>query len=219
MRGRSTRQEVRSAPMADDDAPPIGRARQHLRIVLAGAFLLVVLAAAGGVVLLRRGGTGTTRASLEKCSTSLAVSSPIPGSDPSVTSLSAVSSTVAAGQTGSTVVGARLASGDSVNAFDVTVTFDPRIANVVSLCLDDNWRESLAARWDNSGGSLRVAAFRLGTGCAGGSDCPLFKVTWTARQPGRSSLVMSQPMLAGAHDGVAGLLPGVPGESGVLVVQ
>ncbi|MGH2633263.1 MAG: cohesin domain-containing protein [Tepidiformaceae bacterium] len=200
--------------------PPPARRRPSRRVLLGAAAVAVVVVAGivGAVLVVSGGGGSSSPVSLEKCSTPLGATGAPSGADAGPTSLSVRSSPMTAGQHGDTIVTAHLAASDSVNAFDVTVAFDPRIVKVDSICLDDNWRQSLTARWDNSGGSLRVAGFRLGSGCAGNTDCPLFKITWTGQAPGSSPLAMNEPKLAGLHDDLAGLVPAASPEGAAVDV-
>ena len=115
-------------------------------------------------------------------------------------------------------VAASVASVDTVNAFDVTLNFDPSVVHVSGVTMASGWTE-LARTWNNQAGSLRVAAFQLSTSCGPGT-CPLFSVTWTAVGAGTAQLsVTSVAPLAGTNDGAAGAISAVVTTGGTITVS
>src|SRR6185437_14534752 len=142
-----------------------------------------------------------------------------PGSASSGTVIQVGTATVPAGQNASTNVIASIASNDSVNGFDVTLAFDPAVVTAASVTLSQGWTAlPVASPIDNSGGTVRVAGFQLGTGCGSGSSCPLFAVSWHGVAGGSSTVRVSVQQLAGSNGGAAGTLSSVAAVNGSVTV-
>jgi hypothetical protein len=108
------------------------------------------------------------------------------------TSLTVQSRTIAVNQTTTTLVRLNtLAAGDSVNSYDITLTFNPAVLSATGVT-------TVAAQWsalaptpviDNAAGTVRLAALRqpVGTSCT--AACDLFTVDWLAKPLGGASPV------------------------------
>ena len=179
----------------------------------------MALALAGGItaaVVLSQRGPAAKGVSLAACGSTL--STPTAAGPNDSTGVAAVSDTVGPAG-GVSDVSVHLSSLDSMNAFDLVLNFDSRMAVVSDVCLDPSWRQSLVATWDNTLGALRIAAFRLGIGCEPNSICPLFRVSWTGKAGGESTLTTTSAQLAGSHDESAGVLPNVTPLTATLSVR
>jgi hypothetical protein len=193
--------------------------RTHPWWLLSGA-VVAALVVAAGTLLLVVGGDGSTTGppELAKCATSISIS-PTPQPPGAATSVFAYNASAAVGQRVDSVVVVDIGTDDTVNAFDLTVHFDPKVAAVASICLDNGWARSLTASWDNASGTLRVAAFQLGRGCTADAPCSLFKVTWSGLSRGLAQLTFDGTSLAGAHGQTQGVLPGVEFQPGSVAVN
>lgn len=138
------------------------------------------------------------------------------GSASAGTQLQIGSGTAQVGEPFVTSVSATVAAVDTVNAFDVTLSFDPNVATVSGVTLSPGWTP--LATGPNPTGSLRVAAFQFGTSCGPGA-CQLFSISWNAVNGGTSQLALtSQPPLAGTNNSIAGAITSVAVVSGTLTV-
>jgi hypothetical protein len=191
--------------------------RRWLLLTAAGAVSVVVAAVA--VFAAFGGDNGASPNGLAKCASPLSLPSGVPQSIDASTSIRSSSDDLRVGDQADTVVSAHIATTGSVNAFDVTLTFDPVLLHIVTVCLDGNWQQSLTADWDNSKGTLRVAAFRLGSGCVGGAECPLLRITWVGSHAGLGELALSGSKLAGMDDLLVGELPHVDLQSTTIAVR
>ncbi len=87
-------------------------------------------------------------------------------------------------------------SAQDVNAFDLSLSFDARIANASGLQLGPEWSSiaSLTAI-DNNAGLLRVVALRTASSQGTVSPCPdaclLFSVSWLGKVPGTSVIALA----------------------------
>lgn len=121
------------------------------------------------------------------------------------------------GQQFSTSTSASLAPVDTVNTFDVSLSFNATIASVSGITLSPGWSQ-LVLTWNNGAGTLRVAGTQLGIGCASG-QCPLFSVLWNATGAGQSQLTLSSATpLAGSNNGTEGGISNVTTSGGLLTV-
>lgn len=119
-------------------------------------------------------------------------------------------STTIQGATGSTTASITRAPADeSLNAFDVTLAFNPAVVSVANVAAGTGWSLMPAPRIDNSAGTVQVVAVRFDT-CA--TNCPIFTVSWDAVAPGTSPLTLvgnPNERLAGMGQYVtAGFTPG-----------
>ena len=195
------------------------RDRFHTRRPIIIVVSVVTLALVGGItaaVVLSQRGPSAAGVSLTACGSTL--STPTADALSDSTSVEAVSSTVGSSG-GMSDISVHLGSVDSMNAFDLVLNFDSRIAAVSDVCLDPSWRQSLVATWDNTLGALRIAAFRLGVGCEPNSVCPLFRVSWTTSAGGESTLTSMSAQLAGSHGESAGVVPNVTPLSATFSVR
>jgi hypothetical protein len=143
-----------------------------------------------------------------------------PGAASAGTMVNVGGASAQAGQMASSTVSVSLSGSDTMNGFDVTVTFDPSIAHVASVAIAAGWSQPpLIKTVDNTTGSVRIAAFQLGTGCAAGTSCPLFSISWQTLSAGISSVHISSQQLGGNNGGSVGFLTNVNTSDGVLTVN
>lgn len=136
------------------------------------------------------------------------------------TTIQVSSGSGAVGQTLGTTVVAALNSSDTVNGFDIAMTFDASVVHVASITVGADWlNPPLAKTFDNSAGTIHVAAFQLGTGCASSSNCALFTISWLAVGGGASSAHISGVQLSGSDAGHSGALASVAAFDGTLSVS
>jgi hypothetical protein len=142
------------------------------------------------------------------------------GSGSSGTTLRVGSASITLGQVGRTDVVAAPTGGDTVNAFDISVSFDPSVVTVAGVTMATGWTSpALAATIDNAAGSIRIASFQLGVGCVTDTPCPLFSVSWLPLKVGSTTLHVTSQQIAGSNAGAAGLVLGVvPLDGSVTVI-
>ncbi len=127
-----------------------------------------------------------------------------PGSASAGTQLVVTGGSASPGGTVTSQVSASLVVADSLNGFDVTITYNPAVVSPASITLAGGWTQ--LAGQPGTTGSLNVAAFRLDF-CT--SSCPLFTITWNAAAPGAGQVQVSAFTLAGDTGTVSGALTGV----------
>jgi hypothetical protein len=132
-----------------------------------------------------------------------------PGSASSGTNVTFQNRSVAVG--GSTIlphpaVSLTTAANDSVNAFDLTLTFNPAIVTAVAATIGGGWTQ---LNNTVSPGTVRVAGFQIGDGCTGACG-PLFTIEWRGVSGGKADIAI------GPTAGTDGL-SGTDGASGGLV--
>lgn len=141
-----------------------------------------------------------------------------PGSATAGTVIHVSSATAQVNQTSSSNVTVSLAAADSMNGFDITVSFSPGVATVSGISLSPGWTQ-LTSTFDNVGGSIHVAGFQLGTGCGAGSSCNLFAINWLALTAGDSVAHVTLQQLAGMNSGSPGTLVNVAATDGGISVS
>ena len=140
-----------------------------------------------------------------------------PTSASSGTVLHVGTGTLQVGQTASTNVTVSLAGSDSVNAYDLTLSYAAATATATGITVPPGWT-TLTSTIDNTVGSLHVAAFQLGAGCGGGTSCTLFSVSWSGASAGTSTLHITAQQLAGSNGGTAGTIASVAAVDGSVMV-
>ncbi|MGE3075104.1 MAG: hypothetical protein AB7N24_15220 [Dehalococcoidia bacterium] len=115
------------------------------------------------------------------------------------TTISAGSASIQVNGQGSTTTTITRSANDAhLNAFDVSLSFDPSIVSVASVAPAAGWSLIPAPMIDNTAGSVRVVAVRFDQ-C--GTTCPSFVVTWNGLAAGSSPLDLNgdpNQSLAGA---------------------
>ena len=140
-----------------------------------------------------------------------------PTSASSGTVLHVGTATLQVGQTATTNVTVSLAGSDSVNAYDLTLSYASDRATATGITVPPGWT-TLTSTIDNAVGSLHVAAFQLGAGCGGGTSCALFSVSWSGAAAGTSTLHITAQQLAGSNGGTAGTIASVAAVDGSVIV-
>ena len=136
------------------------------------------------------------------------------------TTVTVGSGSAAPGATISVPVAVTLASGDTLNGFDVTVAFSPSVVTATGAPLGAGWVQggNVTTTINNVSGSVRVQGFQLGSGCTSGS-CPLFTLNFTAGPSGSTQATVSAQQLSGSNGGSLGQLTAVGSSSGTLSVN
>lgn len=132
-----------------------------------------------------------------------------PGAASSGTTIEVSSASAAAGQSLGINVTAKLNANDTMNGFDIGMSFDPTIVNVTAISSPGWTALPGTPGFDNTGGTLHVAGFQIGTGCGKSSSCGLFSVTFTAMAPGASSIHITGGTFGGTDSGTSGAIGGV----------
>lgn len=141
-----------------------------------------------------------------------------PGGASNGTILNVQGGQLGSGQSAAAAVSVSLVAADTMNAFDVTLTFNPDVVHVASTSLASGWSPLPTEAPDNVAGTLTVAGLQLGEGCLGGTNCPLFTITWQAVGSGAAQVGVDSFVLAGSNDGTLGTLTGVSASVGALSV-
>jgi hypothetical protein len=125
------------------------------------------------------------------------------------TSVTVQSRTIAVNTTTTTLVRLNaLAAGDSVNSYDITLTFNPAVVSATGVT-------AVAAEWgtlaptpviDNAAGTVRLAALRQPVGASCTAACDLFTVSWQAKPLGGTSPIAlaASSQLAGKNAATSG---------------
>ncbi|MGE0599938.1 MAG: hypothetical protein AB7J35_10280 [Dehalococcoidia bacterium] len=92
------------------------------------------------------------------------------------------------GQGETTTVITRAVDDAHLNAFDISLSFDPSVVSVASVAPAAGWSFMPAPMIDNVAGSVRVVAVRFDQ-C--GTTCPAFAVTWNGLAAGVSPLALN----------------------------
>lgn len=141
-----------------------------------------------------------------------------PGGASNGTTLNVQGGQIPSGQSASAAVSVSLVAADTMNAFDVTLAFNPDVVNVSSVTLASGWSALPTEAPDNVAGTVTVAGLQLGEGCLGGTNCPLFSITWQAVGSGAAQVAAQSFVLAGSNNGTLGTLTGVSANVGALSV-
>jgi hypothetical protein len=142
-----------------------------------------------------------------------------PSAASSGTKIQVSSANGAPGQSLGVNVTAMLNSNDTMNGFDIQMSFDPTIVHVTSITSPGWSAVPGSPAFDNVGGTLHMAGFQLGTGCAKSSSCGLFSVAFTAVAPGSSMAHVTGGTFAGSDAGTPGAIAGVTAFDGKLDVS
>jgi hypothetical protein len=114
------------------------------------------------------------------------------------TQVSVASAAVSVNQTTTSVVRlSALAAGDSVNAYDITLTFGPGVT-ATNAAPASGWNTLV----NTTGTSVHVAASQIGTGCT--AACNLFTVTWQAGASNAAVNVAVSGTLGGSNAATGG---------------
>ena len=142
-----------------------------------------------------------------------------PSAASSGTKIQVSSANGAPGQSLGVNVTAMLNANDTMNAFDIQMSFDPTIVHVTSITSPGWSAVPGSPAFDNVGGTLHVAGFQIGTGCGKSSSCGLFSVAFTAVAPGSSVAHVTGGTFGGTDSGTAGAIAGVTTFDGNLSVS